>query len=267
MLSRRAVLWGTAVSAAGPLLKPSLAQVASPSGTDRVFICNEDSNTLSVVDPESNTVAATVNLTSFDEDPRPPFRYVTGGVIPTHVAMVRKPLYHGAIDIHGAAPSPDNSLIATTGRGTSNVYLVDTALLKVLGNKPNPRRGDTTNPERVGSGIMVGREPHEPTFSRNGTELWVTVRGEDRIAIIDVAVARREAGGENVSPVRSYLQTINGPAQVWFSKDGKLAFVVSQKVSSLDVFETNLDGAGHSRPKRLATIDIKAQDPRAFTRS
>src|SRR5437867_6846957 len=95
-------------------------------GTDRVFICNEDSNTLAVIDPESNAVAATVNLTSFDEDPRPPFRYVTGGVIPTHVAMVRKPLYHGAIDIHGAAPSPDNTLIATTGRGTSNLYLIDT---------------------------------------------------------------------------------------------------------------------------------------------
>src|SRR5687768_12315702 len=62
---------------------------AATSGPDRVFICNEDSNTLAVIDPATNTVSATINLTSFDEDPRPPFRYVTGGVVPAHVAMVR----------------------------------------------------------------------------------------------------------------------------------------------------------------------------------
>jgi len=69
----------------------------APQAEDRVFICNEDSNTLSVIDPRSNTVQAAVNLTSFDEDPRPPFRFVTGGTMPTHAAMIQKPLYHGAI--------------------------------------------------------------------------------------------------------------------------------------------------------------------------
>jgi DNA-binding beta-propeller fold protein YncE len=65
--------------------------------------------------------------------------------------------------------------------------------------------------------------------------------------------------------VRSYLQTINGPAQVWFSKDGQLAFVISQKVAAIDVFRTNFDENGRSRPERVKTIDIRAQDPRAFT--
>ena len=49
---------------------------------DCVFITNEDSNTLVVIDPKTNTVESTINLTSFDEDPRPPFRYVTAGVAP-----------------------------------------------------------------------------------------------------------------------------------------------------------------------------------------
>jgi hypothetical protein len=61
------------------------------------------------------------------------------------------------------------------------------------------------------------------------------------------------------------METINGPAQAWFSKDGKLAFVASQKLSQIDVFETNFGGDGHSHPKRAKTVDIKAQDPRAFT--
>jgi hypothetical protein len=57
----------------------------------------------------------------------------------------------------------------------------------------------------------------------------------------------------------------NSPAQVWFSKDGNLAFIVSQKVSSLDVVATNFDAEGRIRPQRLVTVDIKAQDARAFT--
>jgi DNA-binding beta-propeller fold protein YncE len=246
-------------------VRPTWAQPAPARAPDRVFVCNEDSNTLAVIDPDKNVVTETVNLTSFDEDPRSPFRYVTGGVMPTHVAMVRKPLYHGAIDIHGAAPSPDDTMIATTGRGTSNVYLVDTTTMRVIGNTPNPQASGTTNPERLTSGIIVGREPHEPTFSRNGNELWVTVRGEDRIAIIDVGLARRASSGERVAALREYLPTINGPAQAWFSKDGALAFVASQKTSQLDVFETGFDRDGRSHPKRLKTVDIRAQDPRAFT--
>ena len=263
-ITRRDLISSGAGFAAVVAMRPAWAQ-APAKAQDRVLICNEDSNTLSVIDPERNQIAATVNLTSFDEDPRPPFRYVTGGVIPTHVAMVRKPLYHGAIDIHGAAPSPDDTLIATTGRGTSNVYLIETATLKVVGNTANPQAGPNTNPERLSSGITVEREPHEPTFTRNGKELWVTVRGEDRIAIIDVEEARRGNAGERPSPVRQYLRTINGPAQAWFSKDGQLAFVVSQKAAQMDLFATNFDADGRSRPERVKTIDINTQDPRAFT--
>src|ERR671926_435480 len=75
-----------------------------------------------------------------------------GGVMPTFAAMVTKPLYHGAINIHGAAPSPDSRLLACTGRGTSNVYLVDLETMKVIGNTPNPQAGSETNAERITSG-------------------------------------------------------------------------------------------------------------------
>jgi len=258
-----------AAAAAGPRLALSQGETGGAAGAtarDRVLICNEDSNTLSVIDPNTNTVETTINLTSFDEDPRPPFRFVTGGVAPTHAAMIQKPLYHGAISIHGAAPSPDSKLIATTGRGTSNVYLIDTTRLTVVGNTPNTQSGkEKVNPERLSSGIMVGREPHEPTFTRNGKELWVTVRGENRIAILDVARARKQASGVEAGAVRGYIETVQGPAQAWFSADGKLAFVVSQKEPKVDVFELRADANGFSRAKRKTTLDIKAQDPFGFT--
>src|SRR5262249_61224114 len=120
------------------------------------------------------------------------------------------PLCHGGNDLCGAAPGPANPLIATTGRGTSNVYLIEAASLRLIGNIPNAQATDTTNKERITTGLLVGREPHEPTFTRNGTELWVTVRGEGRIAIFDVAAAK--AGEPTERALRGYLETINGPA-------------------------------------------------------
>ncbi len=262
--------------------KPAMASSSGPdiAAVDRVFITNEDSNTIAVINPTSNTVDTTINLTSFDEDARPPFRFVTGGVMPTHAAMIHKPLYHGCIDAHGAVPNPDGTLLATSGRGSSNIYLIDAVNRRVVGNIANPQAGPTTNPERLSSGILLGREPHEPTFTRNGKELWVTLRGEDRIAILDVDPALNQLGGEGASQgqrssrghgnapeptIRAYLPTLNGPAQVWFSKDGLLAFVISQKVAQLEIIQVNPDRQGYSRPKRLRVVDLSAQDKPAFT--
>ena len=266
--NRREILKYTAAAAAiAAALPASFAQNATGSidARDRVFITNEDSNTLVVIDPRTNTVETTINLTSFDEDARPPFRYITAGIAPTHAAMIHKPLYHGCIDAHGAVPSPDGRLLATSGRGSSNIYLIDAVEKRVIGNTPNPAAGPTTNPERLSSGILLGREPHEPTFSRNGKELWVTLRGEDRIAILDVDLALKQLRGSDVSSVRQFLPTLNGPAQVWFNREGSLAFVASQKVSQVDVFQVNLGADGHSQPKRLTTLDISAQDKLGFT--
>ena len=254
------------VAAPGAVTTTSTSPDIAP--VDRVFITNEDSNTISVINPATNAVDATINLTSFDEDARPPFRFVTGGVMPTHAAMIHKPLYHGCIDAHGAVPNPDGTLLATSGRGSSNIYLIDTVNRRVLGNTVNPQAGQTTNPERLSSGILLGREPHEPTFTRNGKELWVTLRGEDRIAILDVDQATHQLTGQGEVPlkaVRTYVPTLNGPAQVWFSKDGMLAFVISQKAAQLEILQVNPDANGYSRPKRLRLVDLSAQDKPAFT--
>ena len=265
--SRREILKYTAAAAGAAAMPASFAQSATAAidARDRVFITNEDSNTLVVIDPRTNTVEITINLTSFDEDPRPPFRYITAGIAPTHAAMIHKPLYHGCIDAHGAVPSPDGRLLATSGRGSSNIYLIDAVEKRVIGNTPNPAAGPTTTPERLSSGILLGREPHEPTFSRNGKELWVTLRGEDRIAILHVDRALRLLRGSDVSAVREFLPTLSGPAQVWFNREGSLAFVASQKVAKVDVFSVNLNAAGHSQPKRLTTLDISGQDKLGFT--
>jgi YVTN family beta-propeller protein len=264
-MTRRALIQTTASAAALSSVSSPVALAQQSSGGvqagDRVFICNEDSNTLSVIDPRSNTIDMTINLTGYDEDLRPPFRYATGGVAPTHAAMVQKPLYHGAISLHGAGSAPDDSLLAVVARGTSNIYLIDTRTKKVIGGRPNPQANQETNPELLTTGILVGREPHEATFTRNGKEIWITVRGEARIAILDAAAAKQG----RPDPTRSYFDTVNGPAMVWFSADGKTAFIASQKASAVDVIDVNPDANGASRPSRSRTLDITAQDQFGFT--
>ncbi|MBX9812655.1 MAG: YncE family protein [Burkholderiales bacterium] len=265
---RREFLKTAAAGALAAAIPGVAAAQGEPAGTaagDRIFIANEDSNTISVIDPRANAVDTTINLTSFDEDPRPPFRFVTAGVMPTHAAMIHKPLYHGCVDAHGVVPSPDGRLLATSGRGSSNVYLIDAAAKKVVGNVPNPLAAANTNAERISGGILVGREPHEPTFTRNGKELWVTLRGEDRIAILDVGLAVKQASGADARALRRVVSTINGPAQTWFNKSGTLAFVASQKVARVDVFRVNPDASGFSHPERLTTLDIGEQDKPGFT--
>lgn len=275
--SRRDLLaWAASAVAVGPAAPPAAAQPTpiavsgpTPPATlpgDGVWICCEDSNTLVVIDPARLVVETTVNLTSFDEDARPPFRFVTGGVVPTHGAMVQKPLYHGAISIHGAVANPDSTLVATTGRGTSNLYLIDARTRRVVGNRVSPQASEATNPERLTSGVFVGREPHEPTFTRNGRELWVTIRGEDRIAVLDVHKALEEsAGGKPGSAIRGFIDTLPGPAHAWFSADGLRAAVISQKASLIDILDVAYDAEGFSTARRSARIDIGQQDRFGFS--
>ena len=73
--------------------------------------------------------------------------------------------------------------------------------MAAVGDRPNPKAGETTRATSLTSGVLVGREPHEPTWSRNGKELWVALRGEGRIAVVDVEAAKRESAGDPVRAV------------------------------------------------------------------
>lgn len=264
-MDRRAFLRATTLAAAA-VLRPGegrgqqIAALAGTTAADRVLIVNEESNTVAVIDPQRNAVESTINLTSFDEDPRPDYRYVTAGVTPGAAEMISKPLYHGCIRAHGAAASADQTLVAITGRGSSNLYLIDAVHHRVLGNTPNPFGSATTNAERISSGVLVGRDPGEPAFTRNGREVWVPLRGEDRIAIVDVGRALREVAGTPSGAVRALLQTVYGPSHVGFSADGALAYIVSEKMARVDVIRVNADANGYARPQRAAMLDITQLD-------
>lgn len=126
----------------------SASALAAPSPTDRVYSADQNSNTVSVIDPSSNRLLGQIRL----GNPRPD---------------ILSPLYKGEINVHGLGFSPDHQTLIAVSNGSNSVAFIDTASNKVKGIS------------------YIGRSPHEGFFSVDGKEVWVTVRGADYISVID----------------------------------------------------------------------------------
>ena len=150
------------------------------SNRDRVYSAEQFSNTVSVVDPADNTLVGVIRL----GDPQP------GSF---------SPLYRGQLLVHGMGFSPDRKTIAVVSIGSNSVTFIDTATNVIK---------HTT---------YVGRSPHEAFFTQDGSEVWVTVRGEDYVAVLD---------GNNYEEI-GRIKTPGGPGMTIFSPDGKYGYVCS----------------------------------------
>jgi YVTN family beta-propeller protein len=173
------------------------------SSHDRVYTADQTSNTVSVIDPAENKLLGVIRL---------------GDPIPGALS----PLYKGQLLVHGLGSSPDGKTLAVVSIASNSVTLIDTATNKVKGV------------------VYVGRSPHEPFFTTNGRELWVTVRGENYVSVID-PVRMKET---------QRIEVANGPGMTMFGPDGKYAFVCSSFTPELAV----IDVASHKIVKRLPQV-------------
>jgi YVTN family beta-propeller protein len=121
----------------------------SPYTHDRVYTANQVSNTISVVDPVTNTLLGEIKL---------------GKPYPN----VLSPLYKGQALVHGLRYSKDKKMLAAVAIGSNAVILISTESNKVIKT------------------IYIGRSPHEPTFTPDSKQIWTSVRGEAYISVIDV---------------------------------------------------------------------------------
>jgi YVTN family beta-propeller protein len=149
-------------------------------GRDRVYAAEQFSNTVSVIDPSTNKNLGVIRL----GDPQP---------------MNLSPLYRGQVLVHGMGFSPDRKTLVVVSIASNSVTFIDTATNKVK---------HTT---------YVGRSPHEPFFTQDGSEVWVTVRGEDYVAVLD-GVTYAE---------KTRIKVPNGPGMTIFSPDGRYGYVCS----------------------------------------
>ena len=104
------------------------------SSRDRVYAADQTSNTVSVIDPSSNTLLGVIRL---------------GNPVPGSLA----PLYRAQLLVHGLGYSPDSKTVAVVSVGSNSVTLIDTATNAVKGT------------------VYVGRSPHEAFFTPDGKEL------------------------------------------------------------------------------------------------
>ena len=147
------LLAGTALAGLSPAFAGqapygSAAPNIPVSSHDRVYTGDQFSNTVSVVDPETNKTLGVIPL---------------GAPSPANVS----PLYKGQLLVHGMGFSPDHSTIGVVSIGSNSVTFIDTA----------------TNTVKHTS--YVGRAPHEAFWTPDGSEVWVTVRGENYVDVLD----------------------------------------------------------------------------------
>ena len=163
---------------------------AAPSAQDRVYTADQNSNTVSVINPVTNTLLGQIRL----GNPRPD---------------VLSPLYKGEINVHGLGFSPDHKTLIAISNGSNSVTFIETASNKVKGK------------------TYIGRSPHEGFFTADGKEVWVVVRGENYISVID----------PNTYKETGRIETAPGPGMVLFHPNKKLAFVVSSLTPEVDVID------------------------------
>ena len=122
--------------------------LAAPGAQDRVYTADQNSNTVSVINPATNALLGQIRLGNQRPD-------------------VLSPLYKGEINVHGLGFSPDHKTLIAIANGSNSVTFIDTASNKVKGV------------------TYIGRSPHEGFFTADGREAWVVVRGENYISVID----------------------------------------------------------------------------------
>jgi YVTN family beta-propeller protein len=150
------------------------------SHRDRVYTAEQFSNTVSVTDPVDNKLVGVIRL----GDPQP-----------TNFS----PLYKGQVLVHGMGFSPDHRTIAVVSIGSNSVTFIDTA----------------TN--AIKHTTYVGRSPHEAFFTQDGKEVWVTVRGEDYVLVLDGSTFEE----------MTRIKVPPGPGMTIFSADGQYGYVCS----------------------------------------
>ncbi|HUM06588.1 MAG TPA: YncE family protein [Terriglobales bacterium] len=196
----RCLIWISLIASLSAQQVPWNRTDVAVSSHDRVYSADQTSNTVSVIDPASNKMLGVIRL---------------GDPVPGALS----PLYKGELLVHGLGYSPDSKTLAVVSVASNSVTLIDT----------------TTN--RVRGTVYVGRSPHEAFFTRDGRELWVTVRGEDYVSVIDPSLMKET----------HRIQTANGPGMTMFSPDGAYGFICSSFTPELDV----VDVASHEIAKRL----------------
>lgn len=148
---------GTVLAALGLVIL-----IAAPAGAGTVYVANEVSNAVSVIDADTRAITATICLGSDSAIPGTP---QPAGPC-NGEAQHHSPFFNGHVGSHGLWLTPDGKVLLVANRISGTIVAIDTAANAVLGYTP------------------VGREPHLATVRPGGKEAWVAVRGESHLDVL-----------------------------------------------------------------------------------
>ena len=185
---------------------PSLPGAQPIGPGDRVYTADQSSNTITVISPAEERVLGTIKLGA------------------QRIENNMAPVDQHQENVHGLGFARDGSGLSVVSVQSNAVQVID------------PK----TNEVAVTG--YVGRSPHEAFISPDGETVWVAIRGEDGVDVVD-----RESG-----QLIERIDTAPGASKVVFSPDGRRAFVNHLFTNVVAVIDTE------SR-EVIATIDVPEQ--------
>lgn len=136
-------------------MQAAAARAGHPiSSRDRVYTADMASNTVSVINPKTNTVLGTIPLGS------------------DQIGAILGPVDTSQVGVHGLGFSRDGRLLDVISVNSNAAQLIRT-------------RSNT-----VTTTSYVGRSPHEGFVSPDGKTLWVAVRGQRYVSVLSTATGR-----------------------------------------------------------------------------
>lgn len=245
----------SARSALSPEATTTAAPVSAATRGYRIFVTNEMSGDLSVIDAATHTVVATVPL---GKRPRGLRASVDGKTL--YVALSGSPV---------AGPGVEESKLPPPDKGADGIGVIDLETLtmtRILRGFSDPERialspddkllyvasEDTGNAiiadaadGKVHATVAVGGEPEGIAVTKDGRFVYVSSEATNQVAVIDA---------DTHEPVTRF-DTGQRPRDIAFSADGAWAWVTGENDASLTVVSTKT----HTR---AGTITIPGENAR-----
>jgi YVTN family beta-propeller protein len=253
------------VRAAAALFVACVASIAAscarestrPGGGVRIFVTNEVSGDLSVVDPASQRVIGTVPLgkrprgikvspdkhslyialsgspiagPGVDRDALPPADRAADGIGEVDASTYKlRRIIHAGVDPEQLDVSADGARMFVANEDTAQVSVVDLISGAIVGT------------------AAVGSEPEGVTIQPDGKAVYVTSEGDGDVAVIDTSTFK----------VLKRIPVGHRPRSVGFLPDGSRAYVTLENDGALAIIDT----------ARLETVGVvRLGDPAASPR-